>query len=98
MTNNSDTFTTLGDWLRQQKREAILSETGGGPTASSCLTDLCQELDTLNKYSDAYLGWVGWAAGSFDTSYVLSETPTQSGSTWTDQPLVKQCIVGQFHG
>ena len=52
----------------------------------------------LNKYGDVFLGWVGWAAGNFDTTYVLSETPTYSGGVWTDQPLVKQCIVGQFHG
>ena len=74
----------------------MLTETGGGSDASSCLTDLCQELATLNKYSDVFLGWTGWAAGSFDTSYVLSETPTGSGGNWVDQPLVKQCIVGQF--
>ena len=95
---NVDAFNSLGDWLRTENRQAMLTETGGGSSASSCLTDLCQELATLNKYSDVFLGWTGWAAGMFDTSYVLSETPTQSGGTWIDQPLVKQCIVGQFKG
>jgi endoglucanase len=97
-TNNVAVFQTLGEWLRTNKRQAILSETGGGPTQSSCYTDLCQELSELNTYSDVYLGWVGWAAGMFATSYVLSETPTQSGSTWTDQELVTKCIVGMFKG
>ena len=95
-TNNVASFQTLGAWLRSNKRQAMLSETGGGPDASSCLTDLCQQFDTLNEYSDAFLGWTGWAAGMFDTSYVLSETPTGSGTDLTDQPLVKQCIVGKF--
>jgi len=95
-TNNVAAFTTLGNYLRTNKRQAILTETGGGATDSSCLTNLCQQLATLNTYSDVFLGWTGWSAGMFDTSYVLSETPTLSGSIWTDQPLVKQCIVGQF--
>ncbi|EMC92290.1 glycoside hydrolase family 5 protein [Baudoinia panamericana UAMH 10762] len=96
VTNNSASFTTLAQWLRQNGRQAILTETGGGPSDSSCLTDVCQELDTLNTNSDVYLGWIGWGAGSFDTSYVLSETPTVSGSTYTDQKLVTQCIAGKF--
>ncbi|KAK5128940.1 hypothetical protein LTR85_000273 [Meristemomyces frigidus] len=95
-TNNVDSFETLGAWLRTNKRQAMLTETGGGPTDSTCLTDVCQELATLNSYSDVFLGWTGWAAGMFATSYVLSETPTQSGTTWTDQELVTQCIAGMF--
>ena len=73
----------------------MLTETGGG-NVQSCLVDVCQELATLNSYSDVFVGWVGWAAGAFDTSYVLTETPTLSGGRWTDQALVKQCIAGQF--
>ncbi|KAK4503173.1 hypothetical protein PRZ48_006601 [Zasmidium cellare] len=95
-TNNVDAFQSLGDWLRTNERKAILTETGGGASDSSCLTMLCEQFDAMNSYSDVYLGWVGWAAGKFDTSYELSETPTLSGSTWTDQELVKQCIVGKF--
>ncbi|KAK0907534.1 Endoglucanase EG-II [Friedmanniomyces endolithicus] len=96
-TNNVAAFDTLATYLRANKRQAFLTETGGGPTDSSCLTDVCQELDALNANSDVFLGWVGWAAGAFDTSYVLSETPTLSGSTYTDVPLVTQCIAGKFH-
>lgn len=95
-TNNQEAFKTLGDWLRTNNRKAILTETGGGASDSTCLTNLCEQFDTLNNYSDVYLGWVGWAAGQFASSYELAETPTQSGSTWTDQELVKQCIVGKF--
>lgn len=96
VSNQQAVFSSLGDWLRTNKRQAILTETGGGASDSSCLTDVCQELDELNLYSDVYLGWTGWSAGMFDTSYQLSETPFLSGSTYTDQQLVKQCIAGKF--
>lgn len=95
VTNNSAVFVQLAEWLRANKRQAMLTETGGGNTAS-CETDVCEELAVLNAHSDVLLGWTGWAAGMFDTSYALSETPTESGSTWTDQPLVKKCIAGMF--
>ena len=96
VSNQQAVFSSLGDWLRTNKRQAILTETGGGASDSSCLTDVCQELDELNLYSGVYLGWTGWSAGMFDTSYQLSETPFLSGSTYTDQQLVKQCIAGKF--
>jgi endoglucanase len=96
-TNNiNNAFSPLATWLRTNKRLAFLSETGGGPNDSSCLTDLCQELTYLNENSDVYLGFTGWGAGMFDTSYTISETPILSGTTYTDQPLVKQCIVAIF--
>lgn len=40
-----------------------------------------------------FLGYVGWAAGNFLPDYVLGETPTFSGSTWTDSLLVKSCLA-----
>ena len=44
--------------------------------------------------SDVYLGYSGWAAGSFATSYVLAETPTQDGSgQWSDTAIVKTCVA-----
>lgn len=92
-TNNIDNaFAPLATWLRSNKRQAFLSETGGGPNASSCQQDLCQELAYLNSNSDVFAGFTGWGAGMFDGSYVLSETPNGS----VDQPLVKQCIVANF--
>ena len=77
----------------------MLTETGGGPTDSTCLTNLCGQFRTLNSYNDVYLGWIGWAAGQFDPSYVLSEVPTQnSDGSWTDVPLVSKCVAGEFNG
>ncbi|KAF2214109.1 glycoside hydrolase family 5 protein [Cercospora zeae-maydis SCOH1-5] len=97
VTNNADAFQSLGDYLRQNKRQAILTETGGGPTDSSCLTNLCAQFDVLNQYSDVYLGWTSWAAGKFDSSYELTETPTKNANGgWTDVQLVTQCVVGKF--
>ncbi|USW51933.1 Putative glycoside hydrolase, family 5, glycoside hydrolase superfamily [Septoria linicola] len=95
-TDNAEAFTTLGDWLRTNKRQAILTETGGGPSDSSCVEKLGSQFDVLNEYSDVYLGWIGWAAGKFDQSYELSETPTQNGESWTDVELVTEVVAGKF--
>jgi endoglucanase len=62
------------------------SETGGGST-STCETYLCQAIAFLNANSDGkltlsilkeaidrlavYLGYIGWAAGSFDSERFL---------------------------
>ena len=82
-----DSFVPLATWLRTNKRQAILSEVGGGNTAS-CETDVCAALASLNKNSDVYLGYIGWSAGAFDQSYVLGLTPNGS----TDQALVTKCF------
>ncbi|PQE18271.1 putative 1,4-beta-D-glucan cellobiohydrolase C protein [Rutstroemia sp. NJR-2017a WRK4] len=88
VTNNIDTaFAPLATWLRQNNRQAILTETGGGNT-QSCITYLCQEFDYLNSNSDVYIGYTGWAAGSFASSYELTETPNGS----TDSALVAACL------
>ena len=87
----SDVLTPLASYLRSAKRIAFLTETGGGNVAS-CVTDVCSELSYLNANSDVFLGWVGWAAGGFDTTYVLTETPNGN----TDQLIVSSCIAGKF--
>jgi endoglucanase len=46
--------------------------------------------------SDVYLGYTSWAAGGFDATYELTETPKQNGNTWTDTSLVKSCVVGSW--
>ncbi|KAM0802149.1 glycoside hydrolase superfamily, partial [Usnea florida] len=82
-------FQPLATWLQNSKRQALLSETGGGRNSPTCLTNLCAALDFLNENSASFLGWVGWAAGSFEDTYVLSLTPIGS----TDAPLLTQCIA-----
>ncbi|PNP42997.1 hypothetical protein THARTR1_11163 [Trichoderma harzianum] len=93
VTNNvNDAFSPVATWLRQNNRQAILTETGGGNT-QSCIQYLCQQFQYINQNSDVYLGYVGWGAGSFDSTYILTETPTGSGSSWTDTSLVSSCIA-----
>jgi len=69
VTNNiADAFEPLASWLRGVNRTALNTETGGGNVAS-CETYLCQQIAYLNENSDVYLGYVGWSAGSFDSTY-----------------------------
>ncbi|KAI9566235.1 carbohydrate-binding module family 1 protein/Glycoside hydrolase family 5 protein [Boletus coccyginus] len=93
----ADAWEPLSQWLRCNGRQALNTETGGGNTAS-CEKYVCQQIKYQAENSDVILGYVGWAAGSFATMYVLSETPTESGSTWTDQPLVKTCMAPSVNG
>ncbi|MCJ1300696.1 hypothetical protein MMC08_003493 [Hypocenomyce scalaris] len=50
--------------------------------------------------SDEYLGYLGWAAGSFSaTTYILSLTPSGSAAAgWVDQPLLTQCFQKESTG
>ncbi|KAG9236395.1 glycoside hydrolase superfamily [Amylocarpus encephaloides] len=89
--NIADAFQPLATWLRTSNRMAMLSETGGGNTAS-CTKYMCQEIAFLNANSDVYLGYIGWSAGSFGPTYELNETPTGSGNNWQDTSLVKVCL------
>ncbi|KAB8664854.1 hypothetical protein FH972_026277 [Carpinus fangiana] len=86
-------FQGLANYLRSNGRKALLSETGGGNT-DSCVKYTCPLLDFLNSNSDVFLGWTSWAAGSFDASYHLTETP-QNG---VDTRLVTQCFKAKFSG
>ncbi|KAI0912246.1 glycoside hydrolase family 5 protein [Ustulina deusta] len=90
--NISSAFAPLADWLRTNKRQAINTEMGGGNT-ESCEKYICDQIAYLNENADVYLGYVGWAAGSFDPqTYELSEVPTKSGDAWTDSSLVQACF------
>ncbi|KAJ7921990.1 endoglucanase [Mycena leptocephala] len=87
-TNNiANAWTPLVQWLRANQRQALNTETGGGNTAS-CVQFMCQQIAFQAQNSDVILGYVGWSAGNFNSSYVLSEVP--SGST--DTSLVSSCM------
>ncbi|KAI9751334.1 MAG: hypothetical protein M4579_006117 [Chaenotheca gracillima] len=90
-------FQPLADHLRGTMRKAFLSEFGGANN-EGCQTDACNLLSFLNDNSDVYLGWTSWAAGGFDASYTLTETPTNNGGSWTDTSMVTQCMVPMFGG
>ncbi|THH28462.1 hypothetical protein EUX98_g5728 [Antrodiella citrinella] len=97
-TNNiDDAWTPLAAYLRTNGRQAFNTETGGGNTAS-CIQYLCEQVAFQAQNSDVILGYVGWAAGNFDPSYVLGETPTNTGSTWTDTSLVAACLSPATNG
>ncbi|KLO20744.1 glycoside hydrolase [Schizopora paradoxa] len=83
-TDNTAVFQTLVTWLQQNgNRQALLSETGGGNTAS-CETMLNTQLAFIKANSASIVGFSIWAGGAFDTTYVLTVTPNADG---TDQPL-----------
>ncbi|KAH8789115.1 glycoside hydrolase superfamily [Hyaloscypha finlandica] len=93
VTNNIATaFQPLATWLNSVGREALLTETGG-ISSTACAKYMCEQIAFLNQNSNVFLGYVGWGAGSFATTYALSLTPTNSNGVWTDQPLVKECFA-----
>lgn len=94
--NNTVGFATLATWLRSNGRQAIIGETGAGGT-DSCLEDFCAQNAVINANGDVFIAFIGWAAGSFATTYVLSMTPTKaSNGKWTDNQLTSQCVIGPW--
>jgi endoglucanase len=89
--NNVDAFNYLAKWLRTNNRQAFVTETGGGNTAS-CATLLCQELDAINANSDVFVGVTVWSAGAFSSTYMLSTVPVKQAGVWKDQSLVNACV------
>nr|XP_019048097.1 hypothetical protein I302_01862 [Kwoniella bestiolae CBS 10118]OCF27027.1 hypothetical protein I302_01862 [Kwoniella bestiolae CBS 10118] len=74
VTNAVDVYTAFRTWLKAHNKKAIISETGGGNTAS-CQTNVGQALKYISENTDAFIGFTVWSAGSFDSSYALSITP-----------------------
>ncbi|TFY79534.1 hypothetical protein EWM64_g4481 [Hericium alpestre] len=97
-TNNIDeAWAPLVTYLRENGRQAFNTETGGGNVAS-CVTYMNQQIAYQAANTDVILGYVGWAAGNFDPSYVLGEAPTKSGNTWTDTLLVAEAMSPATNG
>ena len=112
MTNNIDNaWSPLATWLRENGRQALNTETGGG-NVDSCVGYLSQQVSYQAANSDGQyfltvrwrvherstccttviLGYVGWAAGSFATYYVLSETPSYDGTNWQDTMTMSKAL------
>ncbi|KAG9022019.1 hypothetical protein FS837_006797, partial [Tulasnella sp. UAMH 9824] len=94
---NIAVFTLVANWLRCNKRKAFLSATGGGNAASdNCMagpTYMCQQMSYLHYNRDVIVGYTGWAAGSYDTSYIYDETPAWPANIpYADTPLVSTCM------
>ncbi|KAM0520751.1 hypothetical protein ACHAPE_003152 [Trichoderma viride] len=94
-TDNVQAFEDFATWLRDNKRQAIISETGASMDPS-CMTDFCAQNKAISANSDVYIGFVGWGAGSFDTNYILSLTPSGEPGNYTDNKLMDQCILDLF--
>ena len=93
--NIANAFQIVADFLRQNGRKAMVSETAAGST-SSCFADFCAQNTFLNQNSDVFLGYIAWAAGSFSTSYVLSLTPSKQNGKFVDNALASQCVVAPW--
>ncbi|KAF4883440.1 Endoglucanase EG-II [Colletotrichum fructicola] len=95
-TDNVESFRTVAEYLRSKGRKGLVSETGAS-SDSSCFTAFCAQNTFINQNSDVFIGLVGWAAGSFGTDYVLSLTPKKSGNSYTDNDLMKQCVLATWN-
>lgn len=91
-TDNTNAFTALAGFLREKGRKGFISETGASQD-SSCFTSFCAQNSLINENSDVFMGLVGWGAGSFDTSYVLSLTPSKQNGKLVDNQLMSQCLI-----
>jgi len=63
---------------------------------AQCMTKFCEQNEFIAKNDDVLVGFVGWAAGAFDDTYLLTLMPSKSGDTWTDNKLMQQCILAPF--
>ncbi|KAH9810629.1 family 5 glycoside hydrolase [Melampsora americana] len=73
---------TVSDLLKQDKRQVLITEMGGG-NSQSCV-DYVSKFVKAASTSPSIIGVVIWAAGSFDQSYTLVIT-VKEGNGWKDQ-------------
>ncbi|OCF34565.1 hypothetical protein I316_03606 [Kwoniella heveanensis BCC8398] len=92
-TNGVQVFTEFRTWLQKVGRKAIISETGGGNTAS-CQTAVGEAIKYISSNTDVFIGFTIWSAGSFDSSYVLSITPNGD----TDNQLFVKAVQPYLPG
>ncbi|KAK8048286.1 glycoside hydrolase family 5 protein [Apiospora phragmitis] len=95
VTDNVEDFKTVANFLRASGRKGLVSESGAS-SAASCLKAFCSQNNFINANSDVFAGFVGWAAGSFDASYVLGLTPTKQNGKLVDNQLMMQCIMAPW--
>ncbi|OAA82366.1 glycoside hydrolase family GH5 [Akanthomyces lecanii RCEF 1005] len=96
-TDNVEGFKTIAKWLRDNNRTAMVSETGASMDPT-CMVKFCAQNKYLSENTDVFVGFVGWSAGSFDETYIMSLTPSGSPGDYTDNKLMKQCILDVFNG
>jgi len=72
-------------------RHALVTETGV-PNNANCIAKFKAELAYIKGASNID-GFTAWAAGSFDSSYLLSLTPSSSG---VDNAVFVQAVKPNF--
>lgn len=60
------------------------------------MAKFCEQNEFIAKNDDVLVGFVGWAAGGFDSTYLLTLAPSKSGGAWTDNKLMRKCILAPF--
>ncbi|KAI0594562.1 endoglucanase 2 [Biscogniauxia sp. FL1348] len=95
-TDNTEAFSAVAQFLRENGRKGLVSETGASSDAS-CFTSFCTQNALINANADVFMGLIGWAAGSFDTSYILSLTPSGQGNALVDKAIMTQCLLGTWN-
>ncbi|UNI16806.1 Cellulase [Purpureocillium takamizusanense] len=94
-TDNVEGFKTIATWLRKNKRQAMVSETGASMDPT-CMEKFCAQNDFIADNTDVFIGFVGWGAGSFDGNYIMTLTPLGKAGSYTDNKLMSQCIMKKF--
>ncbi|POR34316.1 Endoglucanase EG-II [Tolypocladium paradoxum] len=94
-TDNVEGFRTIATWLRKNNRTAMISESGASMD-NTCMEKFCTQNTFISQNADVFEGFVGWGAGSFDSSYVLTLTPSGSAGSYVDNKLMEECILGPF--
>lgn len=61
------------------------------------MTMFCEQNEFIAKHTDVFIGFVGWSAGSFDDTYILTLTPEGSPGSYTDNKLMQKCILDIFN-
>jgi endoglucanase len=80
-----ENFPEFVSYLQTYSLKAYLGELNGiaDNNCAACINNLLSALETV-PYSPSsgygFIGWSGWAGGSFDTSYSLNLTPTYIGA------------------
>ncbi|WVO15134.1 hypothetical protein L204_102778 [Cryptococcus depauperatus] len=95
--NGVDSMTKLASWLSKNGRKAIVSETGGGNTAS-CKTKLGEELQFISSHSDVFIGFAVWSAGAFAANYELSIVPNGDTDNELFTAAIKPYLPGSSGG
>ncbi|KAH6889434.1 glycoside hydrolase superfamily [Thelonectria olida] len=94
-TDNVKAFEELASWLRKNKRKCMISESGAS-LDESCIEKFCAQNKAISDNSDVYIGFVAWGAGSFESDYILNLSPSGSPGDYTDNKLMKECVIKPF--